>query len=40
MPTTTITAQLESFNPATGELVGSVSITPAAEIPAIVARAR
>ncbi len=36
----TTTAQLESFNPATGELVGSVSITPASEIPAIVARAR
>ncbi len=40
MPTTTTTAQLDSFNPATGELVGSVPTTPAAEIPAIVARAR
>ncbi len=39
MPTTT-TAQLESFNPATGERVGSVPVTPVDEIPAIVARAR
>ncbi|MEZ6244354.1 MAG: aldehyde dehydrogenase family protein [Phycisphaerales bacterium] len=37
---TTTTAQLDSFNPATGALVGSVPITPASEIPAIVARAR
>jgi succinate-semialdehyde dehydrogenase/glutarate-semialdehyde dehydrogenase len=31
---------LESFNPATGETVGEVPITPVEEIPAIVARAR
>jgi acyl-CoA reductase-like NAD-dependent aldehyde dehydrogenase len=31
---------LTSFNPATGEPVGEVPVTPAAEIPALVARAR
>jgi acyl-CoA reductase-like NAD-dependent aldehyde dehydrogenase len=31
---------LKSYNPATGELVGEVPITPASEVPAIVARAR
>lgn len=31
---------LESFNPATGEVVGTVPLTPVAEIPAVVARAR
>ena len=40
MTSATTTAQLDSFNPATGELVGSVPVTPSAEIPAIVARAR
>ena len=30
---------LSSFNPATGELVGSVSVTPASEVPVIVAAA-
>jgi len=33
-------ADLQAFNPATGELVGEVSITPAQDIPATVARAR
>ena len=32
--------QLSSLDPATGEVVGTVPVTPAAEIPAIVARAR
>ncbi|MCC5824316.1 MAG: aldehyde dehydrogenase family protein [Phycisphaerales bacterium] len=31
---------LDSINPATGEVVGTVPLTPIAEIPAIVARAR
>ncbi len=31
---------LDSINPATGEVVGSVPLTPIAEIPAVVARAR
>jgi acyl-CoA reductase-like NAD-dependent aldehyde dehydrogenase len=31
---------LKSFNPATGELVGEVPVTPVEEIPAVVARAR
>jgi acyl-CoA reductase-like NAD-dependent aldehyde dehydrogenase len=31
---------LKSFNPATGEVVGEVPVTPVEEIPAIVARAR
>ncbi len=38
--TATATAVLESMNPSTGEVVGAVPITPADEIPAIVARAR
>lgn len=33
-------AMLQSINPATGVLVGEVSITPASEVPAIVAKAR
>lgn len=33
-------ATLESTNPATGELVGRVDVTPVAEIPEVVARAR
>ena len=33
-------ANLKSLNPATGEVIGEVPVTPAAEIPAIVARAR
>ena len=36
----TASTMLESRNPATGEVVGSVPITPAGEIPALVARAR
>ena len=32
-------AKLQSFNPATGDVVGEVDITPASDIPAIVARA-
>ncbi|MDX1630760.1 MAG: aldehyde dehydrogenase family protein [Thermoanaerobaculia bacterium] len=35
-----MTDVLRSFDPATGELVGEVPITPVEEIPAIVARAR
>src|SRR5579862_766432 len=31
---------LRSTNPATGELVGEVPVTPPADVPAIVARAR
>ena len=34
------TAALTSYNPATGEPVGEVPVTPAGEIPGIVARAR
>lgn len=37
---TTAPATLDSINPATGAVVGSVRLTPIAEIPAIVARAR
>ena len=37
MATTTI---LESINPANGELVGSVPITPIEQIPALVAKSR
>jgi len=37
--TTTATDQFVSINPSTGEAVGTVDVTPAAEIPAIVARA-
>lgn len=33
-------ATLESINPATGDVVGSVDVTPAADIAAVVARAR
>ena len=33
-------ATLQSINPATGEVVGSVTVTPEAEIAAVVARAR
>ena len=32
----TLTAQLESFNPATGQLVGAVPITPPSEVQAVV----
>ena len=32
--------RLQSFNPATGELVGDVPVTPASDIPGVVARAR
>jgi acyl-CoA reductase-like NAD-dependent aldehyde dehydrogenase len=32
--------QLQSFDPATGEPVGAVDVTPEADIPAVVARAR
>jgi len=38
--TTTATKMLESINPATGEVVGMVPITPVEEIPDIVAKAR
>ncbi len=40
MTTATTAASLDSLNPATGEVVGSVPLTPVGEIPAIVARAR
>jgi acyl-CoA reductase-like NAD-dependent aldehyde dehydrogenase len=36
----TAPATLDSINPATSEVVGSVRLTPVAEIPAVVARAR
>jgi acyl-CoA reductase-like NAD-dependent aldehyde dehydrogenase len=36
---TTATQQIESINPATGETVGAVPVTPPSEIPGIVARA-
>jgi succinate-semialdehyde dehydrogenase/glutarate-semialdehyde dehydrogenase len=36
----TAAATLQSYNPATGELVGEVPATPIDEVPAIVARAR
>jgi acyl-CoA reductase-like NAD-dependent aldehyde dehydrogenase len=39
-PAAPATPRLDSFDPATGALVGSVPITPAADIPAVVARAR
>jgi len=39
MPTT-VTPMLESINPATGEVVGSVPITPVEEIATVVAKAR
>ncbi len=38
--TTTSAQSLASINPATGEVVGTVSVTPASEITRIVARAR
>jgi succinate-semialdehyde dehydrogenase/glutarate-semialdehyde dehydrogenase len=40
MTNTATIATLDSINPATGEVVGSVPLTPIAEIPTIVARAR
>ena len=40
MPTTATTPTLESINPATGEVVGSVPVTPVDEIPGVVAKAR
>jgi len=40
MTTTAVRQSLTSFNPATGEPVGEVPITPVEEIPAVVARAR
>jgi len=40
MTTATTAALLDSINPATGEVVGSVPLTPVSEIPAIAARAR
>lgn len=40
MTNTATIATLDSLNPATGKVVGSVPLTPIAEIPAIVARAR
>ncbi|MEM9374457.1 MAG: aldehyde dehydrogenase family protein, partial [Planctomycetota bacterium] len=40
MTSATTAASLDSLNPATGEAVGSVPLTPVDEIPAIVSRAR
>ncbi len=40
MTTDTATTTLTSINPATGDAVGSVPVTPATDIPAIVAAAR
>ena len=40
MPTTATTPTLESINPATGEVVGSVPVTPVDAIPGVVAKAR
>ena len=40
VPGDTPAGVLESFDPATGDLVGSVPVTPASQIPTIVARAR
>ncbi len=40
MSTTTTQATLESFNPSTGESVGSVPITPADQVDAVIAKAR
>ena len=37
---TTATSTLTSYNPATGEPVGQVPVTPVSEVPAIVARAK
>ncbi len=36
MEAATATARLESFNPATGELLGAVEITPPQDVPAVV----
>src|ERR1700733_68862 len=36
MQSTIATAQLESFNPATGELVGAVDITPPEDVQGVV----
>jgi acyl-CoA reductase-like NAD-dependent aldehyde dehydrogenase len=40
MTTATTAAALDSINPATGDVVGSVPLTPVSQIPAIAARAR
>ena len=40
MDTTTDAGVLRSYNPATGEEVGSVPVTPASEVDAVIARAR
>ena len=40
MPTHSATDTLSSFNPSTGELVGTVPITPAGQVDAVIARAR
>ena len=40
MPTPTTTDTLNSFNPSTGELVGSVPVTPANQVDAVIAKAR
>lgn len=40
MPPPTASGTLDSINPATGEVVGSVPLTPVGAIPAVVARAR
>ena len=40
MPTTATTPTLESINPATGEVAGSVPVTPVDAIPGVVAKAR
>lgn len=40
MPTHSATDTLSSFNPSTGELVGTVPITPADEVDAVISRAR
>lgn len=39
-PTITSTDTLNSYNPSTGELVGSVPITPTAQVDAVIAKAR
>ncbi len=39
MPTQTDTNTLNSYNPSTGEIVGSVPITPVAQIDSIIAKA-
>ncbi|HBZ97455.1 MAG TPA: aldehyde dehydrogenase, partial [Phycisphaerales bacterium] len=38
--TTATSSTLESINPATGQPIGSVPVTPVGEIDAVVARAR